>query len=77
MYLMKVKDLKKACVGGGYLLLHTEYGNAFAINKRVSRIAARRNGKKYDNRPTIITGFRECSFNEYITYKTPFVVSAR
>jgi len=69
---LTVGQLDEALKQNKYLLCRFPTGQKVGINCGVARIARRKRRYK-ENQPTQFVGFVPCNFQEYITYKIPFL----
>jgi len=70
---MTVKEVKEAMWNNRYVMFRTYKGNIVAVNCRIVAFNRCSINKLQGNSKTNIASFRPCSFNEYITYKRPFL----
>ena len=70
---LSVGMLKKACEQNNFLVVRFYDGYTMAINCKAHTIAIRRKPRE-DNQLTSIVGYYPCSFSEYISRKTPFII---
>jgi len=71
---LSVDQLSKACIENRYFILRTPSGATMAINTGVFNLALRKAQERYKTKlRTKFISFRPCSFQNYITYKKPFI----
>lgn len=63
--------LYNACKKNDYLILRLTDNSRMAVNCKCVEIAKRRN-RFLGTLKTVFVSFRPCTFQEYITHKTPF-----
>lgn len=68
---LKAEQINEICNNLKYILLRYPNGSQFAFNCKVNSIAKKRN-RYYPGKEMPFISYRECSFNEYISLKTPF-----
>lgn len=69
---MTVQELEKSVSGMRYALLTTKTGRTYAVNAGCARVVKKE--ECYDpNKETRIESVAPCSFNLYISMKTPFI----
>ena len=70
---LTVAQVSKACAENKYLLLRYNSGCLIGVNGIMAKIARRKIPLK-DTDKTGVIGFIPCSFDEYLTHKTPFII---
>jgi hypothetical protein len=72
-----ISQIKKALDSFDFIILRERNGFRFGINCRIIKLKTVQNIllSKHGNKKTRFISFTPCSFQEYINYKAPFVVS--
>lgn len=69
---LTVKQLKKACIENNFILARFKSGVLMGVNTKVAMLGYKR--KKYDDyQETCFVSFIPCNFQEYITFKHPYL----
>lgn len=69
---MTAETLNKVCQTNNYIILRLVDNSIIALNCRCAEIAKRRNAFNGKAR-TLFVSFKSCTFQEYISHKTPFL----
>jgi hypothetical protein len=71
---LTLKQIDYICKNNKYIVLRCLDNDIIAINCKVSEISKRKHKDKLNlNKKSNYVGFYPCSFQEYISLKTPFI----
>jgi len=73
MYRITRRQLYKACINNDYIILRRYNNSVTVLNCKIAFLSRFQDVPK-DKTRTKYFGWRKCSFQEYISYKTPFII---
>lgn len=69
---LTVGQLEKACSENSFIILRTASNGQYGFNCKIRSLSKIKKGAPYLE--TNYIGFKPCSFNEYISFKVPFIL---